>query len=236
MDKRRSSERSGGDRRGTEKPFRKAIDPNKRVRKFSESEIPPHITGEELEKRVIFQLQSLAAENAEMVAKHIAALEFYLLSGTPEDLEKAYWHGQSATFRAGRLAIVRERAGVAALKCGKFDVALKELKAAHRIAGNPGILPFIATCERALGNPRKALEIAGSIDVTKLTPAEQVELRIAAAKARMDLGQGAAAVVTLTCAELNEKNAPWSQDLRTAYQQALIAAGRSEEAERWRVS
>ncbi len=201
----------------------------RRVRKFAEPDIPAEITGEELEKRVRFQLTSLAVENAEAVAKHLAALDFFLET----DPERAYWHGQSAAHRAGRLAIVRERAGIAAVKHGKFDVALRELKAAHRMSGAPSILPYIAECERALGNPRKALEIAGSIATNKLTDVEQVELRITSAACRIELGQNDAAVVTLTCKELNISDAPWGNRLRDAYIAALNAAGRSGEARPW---
>lgn len=201
----------------------------RRVRKFAEPDIPAEITGEELEKRVRFQLTSLAVENAEAVAKHLAALDFFLET----DPERAYWHGQSAAHRAGRLAIVRERAGIAAVKHGKFDVALRELRAAHRMSGAPSILPYIAECERALGNPRKALVIAGSIATNKLTDAEQVELRITSAACRIELGQNDAAVVTLTCKELNISDAPWGNRLRDAYIAALNAAGRSGEARPW---
>jgi hypothetical protein len=201
----------------------------RRVRKFAEPDIPAEITGEELEKRVRFQLTSLAVENAEAVAKHLAALDFFLET----DPERAYWHGQSAAHRAGRLAIVREKAGIAAVKHGKFDVALRELKAAHRMSGAPSILPYIAECERALGNPRKALEIAGSIATNKLTDVEQVELRITSAACRIELGQNDAAVVTLTCKELNISDAPWGNRLRDAYIAALTAAGRSGEARPW---
>jgi len=201
----------------------------RRVRKFAEPDIPAEITGEELEKRVRFQLTSLAVENAEAVAKHLAALDFFLET----DPERAYWHGQSAAHRAGRLAIVRERAGIAAVKHGKFDVVFRELKAAHRMSGAPSILPYIAECERALGNPRKALEIAGSIATNKLTDVEQVELRITSAACRIELGQNDAAVVTLTCKELNISDAPWGNRLRDAYIAALTAAGRSGEARPW---
>ena len=201
----------------------------RRVRKFAEPDIPVEITGEELEKRVRFQLTSLAVENAEAVAKHLAALDFFLET----DPERAYWHGQSASHRAGRLAIVRERAGIAAVKHGKFDVALRELKAAHRMSANPSILPYLAECERALGNPRKALEIAGSIATNKLTDVEQVELRITSAACRIELGQMDAAVVTLTCKELNLADAPWGDRLRSAYSAALIAANRGNETLPW---
>ena len=215
--------RGGVDRRGV----RDIKDENRRVRKFAEPSIPEEITGKELEKREAFALQSLALENAEMVAKHLVALNMFLES----DPERAYWHGQSAVFRAGRVAIVREKAGIAAVHFKKFDVAIKELRAAQRIAGSPSVIPYLAQCELALGDPRKTLEIAGSVDPKLLTVEQRVELRIAAAGARSALKQFDAAVVTLTCPELTLGDANWSTRLRTAYRDALLQAGRNSEAD-----
>jgi hypothetical protein len=215
--------RGGADRR----PARDLKDENRRVRKFAEPAIPEEVTGKELEKREAFALQSLALENAEMVAKHLVALNMFLES----DPERAYWHGQSAVFRAGRVAIVREKAGIAALHFKKFDVAIKELRAAQRIAGSPSVIPYLAQCELALGDPRKTLEIAGSVDPKLLTVEQKVELRIAAAGARTALKQFDAAVVTLTCPELTLGDANWSLRLRTAYRDALLQAGRNSEAD-----
>jgi hypothetical protein len=93
----------------------------------------------------------------------------------------------------------------------------------------------LAQCELALGNPRKTLEIAGSVDPKILSAAERVELRLAAAGARSALGQHDAAVVTLTCPELAESDPTWSKRLRRGYFEALNAAGRREEAEKFKV-
>ena len=204
-------------------------DENKRVRKFAEPPIPEEVTGKELEKREAFALQSLAADNAERVAKHLVCLTMFLET----DPERAYWHGQSAAFRAGRVAIVRELAGIAALNVKKYQEAQKELRAAQRISGSPSVIPYLAQCELALGNPRKTLEIAGSVDPKILSAAERVELRLAASGARRALGQHDAAVVTLTCPELTQGDALWSKKLRQAYCDALIAAGRDDEAARF---
>jgi len=232
---RRTSDRRGSDVRSGRPQSRPPMrgndrrvinDENKRVRKFAEPPIPEEITGKELEKREAFALQSLAADNAERVAKHLVALTSFLES----DPERAYWHGQSAAFRAGRIAIVRERAGIAALNFGKYQEAQKELRAAQRISGSPSVIPYLAQCELALGDPRKTLEIAGSVDPKILSAAERVELRLAAAGARTALGQHDAAAVTLTCPELAESDPSWSKKLRKAYVEALIRAGRNDEA------
>ena len=198
----------------------------RRQRNFETPSIPAEITGEELEKKIIFQLESLTPGNAKSVVRHLVALERFL----EEDPQRANLHGKEISFRAGRLAIVRERAGVAALRAGFFKEALKDLRAALRIGGSIEMQPFIAQCEAELGNARKALEIAGSVDEAKLSKGGRVEMRIAAAKARSILGQNDAAVVTLKCSELNTSDATWSKRLHNAYRDALIASGEVSQA------
>ena len=223
------SDRPRTDRTGRERrPFKPVApgDEERRQRNFETPSIPADITGEELEKKIIYQLESLTPGNAKSVARHLVALERFL----EEDPARANMHGKEISFRAGRLAIVRERAGVAALRAGFYKEALKDLRAASRIGGSIELEPFIAQCEAALGNARKALEIAGAVDEKKLSKGGRVEMRIAAAKARQTLGQSDAAVVTLKCAELNTNNATWSKRLHLAYREALLAAGLQEQA------
>lgn len=201
----------------------------KRKPTFPEPLIPMEITGEELPRRDAFQLQTLALENAKRVAQHLVAIEKFIV----DDPERAFLHGQAAAFRAGRVGLVRERAGRAAFAAKRFEIAQKELRAALRITGSKEVQPLIARCEVELGDPRKALEIAGSLTLKELSTEGQVQLRLAAASARLALGEKDAAVVTLTCAELNKSDAPWSTELRYAYRDALIAAGRRDEADRF---
>jgi len=52
------------------------------------------------------------------------------------DPELAHKHGIAAAHHAGRLAVVRESAGYAAYRAGHYEIALKELRAAHRISGD----------------------------------------------------------------------------------------------------
>lgn len=211
--------------RAPRKPARE-FGPDRRYRNFSVPILPTDITGEELDKKKRAELRSLAVENAEAVAKHLVAIERFLES----DPELAFRHGQEATFRAGRVSIVRELSGLAALRAGKFEIAQKDLRAAQRISGSKEVLPFIAQCEVALGNPRKALEIAGEVNSKELSVSGRVEMRIAAANARQALRQYDAAVVTLTCSELNATDPTWSKRLRHAYRDALLSAGREIEA------
>ena len=202
----------------------------KRVRpRIFEPDIPEDVTGEELEKSVRAELLSLSAENAKVVARHLVCVNLYM----EVDPELSHKHAIAAAFHAGRLAVVRETAGYAAYRAGHFDIALKELRAAHRISGDVSMWPVMADCERGLGNPLKALNLAGSAEVKRLAKAEEIEMRIVASGARRDLQEYDAAVVTLQCKELKDENGEWVVRLRYAYADALYAAGRVDEARDW---
>jgi hypothetical protein len=111
-----------------------------------EPDIPEEITGEELEKSVRAELLSLSAENAKVVARHLVSINIHMDS----DPELAHKHGIAAAHHAGRLAVVRESAGYAAYRAGYYEIALKELRAAHRISGDVSMWPVMADCERGL--------------------------------------------------------------------------------------
>jgi tetratricopeptide (TPR) repeat protein len=194
-----------------------------------EPDIPDDVTGEELEKSVRAELLSLSAENAKVVARHMVCVNLHMDS----DPELAHKHAVAAAHHAGRLAVVRETAGYAAYRAGHYEIALKELRAANRISGDVTMWPVMADCERGLGNPLKALNLAGSPEVKRLDKAEEIEMRIVASGARRDLGELDAAVVTLQCKELKNETDEWAVRLRYAYADALEAAGRKEEATEW---
>lgn len=191
--------------------------------------IPEEITGEELDKATRGDLLTLSAENAKLVSRHLSCVNLY--ADTEPDL--AFAHAEAAVRHAGRVAIVRETAGYAAYRIGKFETAIKELKAAFRISGDVSIWPVLADCERGLGRPRKALELAGSPEAKRLEKEQSIELRIVAAGARRDLGEIDAAIVTLQTKDLNVDNDSWAIRLRYAFADALEAAGRKEEARKW---
>lgn len=191
--------------------------------------IPEEITGEELDKATRGDLLTLSAENAKVVSRHLSCVNLY--ADTDPDL--AFAHAEAAVRHAGRVAVVRETAGYAAYRIGKFEIAIKELKAAFRINGDVSIWPVLADCERGLGKPRKALELAGAPEAKKLDKEQAIELRIVAAGARRDLGEVDAAIVTLQTKDLNVDNSTWAVRLRYAYADALAAAGRSDEAKKW---
>jgi tetratricopeptide (TPR) repeat protein len=194
-----------------------------------EPDIPEDVTGEELEKTARAELLSLSAENAKVVARHLVCIALF----ADEDPERAHKHGVAAAHHAGRLAVVRESAGYAAYRAGHYEIALKELRAANRISGDVSAWPVMADCERGLGRPLKALDMAGSPEVKRLDKAGEIEMRIVASGARRDLGELDAAVLTLTCKELKTEGEFWAVRLRYAYADALQAAGRKEEAIEW---
>jgi tetratricopeptide (TPR) repeat protein len=207
----------------------KITGPHERSRNFDRPWVNDEVTGEELDKKIIFQLESLTPGNAKSVARHMVSL----INNLETNPREAHQHGKEIVYRAGRLGIVREKAGIAALRAGEYKEALKDLRAAERISGSIELKPYIAQCEAALGNSRKALEIAGSVKESSLSKEGRVEMRIAAAKARLALGQPEAAVVTLTCSELNEDSPAWSRRLRIAYLEALRATGNFKSAEKF---
>ena len=194
-----------------------------------EPDIPEDVTGEELEKSVRAELLSLSAENAKVVARHMVCVNLYM----DVDPELSHKHAVAAAHHAGRLAVVRETAGYAAYRAGHYEIALKELRASNRISGDVSMWPVMADCERGLGNPLKALNLAGSDEVKRLAKPEEIEMRIVASGARRDLGEFDAAVVTLQCRELKNENEEWALRLRYAYADALDAAGRKDEAREW---
>ncbi|MFE7070589.1 hypothetical protein ACFU96_10945 [Streptomyces sp. NPDC057620] len=151
-----------------------------------------------------------------------------------EDPEGAYGYSRVALRLASRVAAVREAAGFAAYANQKYSEALAEFRAARRMTGNVDLWPVMADCERGLGRPEKALDMAGAPEVQKLDKAGQVEMRLVAAGARRDMDQLEAAIVTLQSPELASNSVqPWTARLRYAYADALLAAGREGEAREW---
>ncbi|MEU2159041.1 tetratricopeptide repeat protein [Streptomyces sp. NPDC019396] len=176
------------------------------------------------------ELQSLPKTLAEDVAKNLVMVARLI----DEDPEQAYGYSRVALRLASRVAAVREAAGFAAYAMQKYSEALAEFRAARRMTGGVELWPVMADCERGLGRPEKALAMAGEAEVQKLDKAGQVEMRLVAAGARRDMEQIDAAIVTLQSPELASNAVhPWSARLRYAYADALLAAGREDEAREW---
>ncbi|WP_328686549.1 hypothetical protein OG226_37390 [Streptomyces sp. NBC_01261] len=192
--------------------------------------IPEDVTGEEIDKDVRQELMSLPKGLAEDVSKNLVMVARLI----DEDPEAAYAYSKIALRLASRVAAVREAAGFAAYANQKYSEALAEFRAARRMTGSVDLWPVMADCERGLGRPEKALEMAGAAEVHKLDKAGQVEMRLVAAGARRDMDQLDAAIVTLQSPELASNAVqPWTARLRYAYADALLAAGREGEAREW---
>jgi len=173
---------------------------------------------------------SLPKGLAEDVAKNLVMVARLI----DEDPEGAYAYSKIALRLASRVAAVREAAGFAAYANQKYSEALAEFRAARRMTGSVDLWPVMADCERGLGRPEKALDMAGAPEVHKLDKAGQVEMRLVAAGARRDMDQLDAAIVTLQSPELASNTVqPWTARLRYAYADALLAAGREDEAREW---
>lgn len=192
--------------------------------------MPEEITGRELDRAVRAELRTLPQELATRVARHLVVVAELL----DVDPELAYKHAKAVRDRASRVAVAREAAGLAAYATGRYAEALAELRAFTRMSGSHEHLAEMADCERGLGRPEKALELAASPAAQGLEPDSRAELLIVASGARRDLGQHEAAVVVLAGPELKSRSrAPWVARLRYAYADALLAAGREDDAREW---
>ncbi|MEU9004854.1 hypothetical protein [Streptomyces sp. NPDC048551] len=176
------------------------------------------------------ELLSLPKGLAEEVSRNLVMVARLI----DEDPEQAYAYARIALRLASRVAAVREAAGFAAYATQKYSEALAEFRAAKRMTGSVELWPVMADCERGLGRPERALAMAGEPEVQKLDKAGQVEMRLVAAGARRDMGELDAAIVTLQSPELASSSVqPWTARLRYAYADALLAAGREDEAREW---
>ena len=189
------------------------------------------MTGQELDRSVRAQLRTLESKSAEWVAKHLV-MAARLMDDEPE---LAFQHALAASRRGGRMAPVREAVGLTAYAAGHYGEALREFRTFRRISGSNMHLPVMADCERGLGRPERALEMARSEDAAELDAAGKVELAMVVSGARSDLGQVEAAVSALEIPQLDRNRAfSFSPRLFRAYADALEAAGRGAEAEDWR--
>lgn len=202
----------------------------RRAPRPDEPDLPDEVLASALDKDVRRDLLSLDKSNAEAVARHLVMAGVLV----DDDPGLALSHARAARNRAGRIAAVREAVGITAYHAGEWAEAIAELRAARRMAGGPGLVAVIADCERALGRPERALELGRSEEARALGPDEATELRIVLAGARQDMGQLDAAVVMLQTPELDpERTGTPAARLFYAYADALVVAGRRDDAVRW---
>src|SRR6202021_3401384 len=187
--------------------------------------LPDTISAAQIDPEARAQLNSLPNDLADPGARCRGA------AGMAKDPEQSYEYAQAAKRLAARVGVVREATGIAAYQAGRWAEALAELRAARRMTGRDDYLPLMADSERALGRPDRALALIREADTSTLDRATQIELRIVESGIRRDQGLADAAVIAMQVPELTGgRLRPWSARLFYAYADALLAAGRTEEA------
>lgn len=195
-----------------------------------EPAIDEDVTGLEIDRSVKNELRTLSKDNAKGVGQHLVMVARLL----DVDIAAARAHAETAVRRAGRVAAVRETRGLVAYREGDYQLALSEFRTARRLSGSQHLLPLMVDCERGLGRPERALELAGSPEARTLGRAERIELLIVCSGIRRDMGDLDAAVVLLEIPELNpNRRDAWSARLFYAYAEALLARGQSDLARAW---
>ncbi len=209
----------------TRRPDRTAAD------RTRDPSLPDEFTADQLDKGVGHELRTLPEGLAEIVARHLVAADLALLD---DDVPLARRHVAAAKRRAGRVAAVREAAGITAYLAGDYAEAISELRTVRRMTGSDEFVPMLADCERGLGRPQKALELIKEVDARKLDAQTRVELLLVAAGARANLGQLKAALVVLQVPELRKLPPGGSRArIQYAYADLLERVGRFEEAHDW---
>ena len=187
-------------------------------------------TPSELDRSAWRELKALTKENAEWVAGHLVMASRVV----DDDPERAHRHALAASRRAGRIPVVRETVGITAYLLGDFALALRELRTYRRLSGSNDQVPMMVDCERGLGRPEKALELAGDVTRSELSAPIAVELAIARSGARLDLGQVELALQELEIPQLKPDVAySYSPALFDSYATILSLMGREDEAATW---
>nr|WP_176562211.1 tetratricopeptide repeat protein [Mycolicibacterium palauense] len=220
--------RSGPDRARRSQPDSSGTDDARADRQGPR--IPATVEARQLAPEIRRELSTLDRTTADTIARHLVAAGELL----DEDPEAALAHARAARQRSGRIAAIREAVGIAAYHCGDWAQALAELRAARRMGSKSPLLPLIADCERGVGRPERAVELGNSAEAAELSGDDADELRIVMAGARADMGQLEQALAVLSSPPLDPaRTGQTAARLFYAYAEALLAAGREEEALRW---
>ena len=191
-------------------------------------DLPESITADQLDPEALAELRTLPGDLADITARLLVA------TSVAEDPERAYAYAKKARDLAARVGVVRETCAIAAYQAGDWSTALTEFRAARRLTGRSSYLPLMADCERALGRLDRALDLVSGPDARAADRATQIELRIVESGIRRDQGLLDAAVVALQGPELTSGRVrPEYARLYYAYADALLDAGREDEASEW---
>lgn len=173
------------------------------------------------------RLRGLSKEHAENIGLHILAA--YTLE--ERDPELALEHAKWVAHQASRIDFARETLAFVAYRQGDYKLALREFRTAFRMNGFLDYLPFIADCERGIGEPKKAIETAMSDDAKYLRGESKAEMFLVYAGALGDLELWDKAIeIVHTLGRSKGLAGEYRMRAVQAEQYFLEQAGRSDEA------
>lgn len=179
---------------------------------------------ESLDKDTLRELRSLGPVGTR-VGRHLLTAAAVV----DADPEEALRQLRAAVQRGSRLPVVRETAGVVGYAAGDFAFALRELRTASRLGVGAHLLPLIVDCERALGHPERALDLAAA-GARGLDAETAVELAIVVSGIHRDRGDRASALAALAPAGVVEPAPRTPAGVRLRYARAAVLAADDPEA------
>ena len=172
----------------------------------------------------------LSKENAEGVAQHLVMAAALLEA---EDFDGAEAHAETAVGGPDASPLHARRSGSSptARVSGR---ALSEFRTARRLSGSSHMLPLMVDCERGLGRPERALDLATSPEGRGLSLEDRIEPRLSSR------GSGATSASPMPpcwpCRSRRLRSSarkPWSPRLAYAYAEALLETGDEAGAREW---
>ena len=114
------------------------------------------MTGQELDRGTLKEINGLDERPASWVAKHLVMAGRYL----DVDPALAFQHALAASSKGGRLSRVREAVALTAYAAGEYADALREFRTYRRMTSDDTHIAAQVDSERALGRTEKALQLA----------------------------------------------------------------------------
>ena len=193
-------------------------------------DIDPDVTGQELDRGTLKEINGLDERPASWVAKHLVMAGRYL----DVDPALAFQHALAASRKGGRLSRVREAVALTAYAAGEYADALREFRTYRRMTGDDTHIAAQVDSERALGRTEKALQLAAEVDAARLDRAARAELAMVVSGIREDAGDLQGAHEALQIPELDRRRGyPFSPRLFQRQADVLLALGRRDEARLW---
>ena len=133
------------------------------------------------------------------------------------------------------VSAIRELAGLALYRLGRWKAAAQELEEFRRLTGSVEQHPVLADCYRAVGRFKAVAKLWDELRTASPGPELMNEGRIVAAGARADQGDLRGAIELLEMGPVRAKRAPKMHDLRLWYALADLyeRAGDAPRAREW---